>query len=141
MTKQTYAFLADVVAVLHIAYAATIVFGLVLILVGYLRNWRWVRNPWFRAIHLGMIAVVVYEAWAGITCPLTTWERELRDLASQPFDGNGLLAKTIHQLLFFDAPWYVFTAAYTVCGLLIAASIFLVPPRRFGERADNSITT
>lgn len=138
MTKHSYAILADLVAVLHIAYAGTIVIGLLLIFFGYLRAWQWGRNPWFCTIHLGMIIIVVYEAWAGITCPLTIWERHLRDLAGQPFDGNGILAKAIHQLLFFDAPWYIFTSAYSICGLLVLTSIFLVPPRRFGFPSSNS---
>jgi len=129
MNEQTYGILADLVAILHIAYAGAIVIGLLLILIGYFRQWAWVRNRWFRAIHLIMIAIVVYEAWAGITCPLTVWEKNLRSLANQPFDGHGVLAKTIHQLLFFDASWWVFTAAYSACGLMIILSIFLVPPQ------------
>lgn len=129
MNEQTYGIFADLVALLHIAYAGAIVVGLLLILIGYFREWAWVRNRWFRATHLIMIAIVVYEAWTGIKCPLTVWERNLRTLAKQPFDGDGFLAKTIHQLLFFDAPWWVFTAAYTLCGLMIFASLLLVPPR------------
>lgn len=129
MNPETYGILADLVAVVHLLYAATIVIGLLLILCGKLAGWSWVRNAWLRLVHLLMIAVVVAEAWMGITCPLTIWERRLRVAAGQPFDGESWLGRSIHVLLFFDAPWWVFTTAYTACGLLIAASLILVPPR------------
>ncbi len=128
ISTSTYGILADVVALLHIAYASVIVFGLLLIFTGFIRNWKWIRNPWFRCVHLIMIAIVVYEAWAGITCPLTVWERELRTLAQQPFDGESFLGQSIHFLLFFDAPWWVFTLCYSICGFLILLSLILVPP-------------
>ncbi len=128
MSNSTFGILADFVAVLHIAYAGTIVLGLFLILCGYVMRWNWVYNPWLRSVHLIMILIVVAEAWLGVTCPLTTWEIELRNLADQPFDGHSGLAKSIHFLLFFDAPWWVFTACYTVCGFLIILTLVLVPP-------------
>ena len=128
MSGHAYGLLADFLAVMHIAYAGTIVLGLVLILCGYALRWKWVRNPWLRGIHLIMIVIVVSEAWVGVTCPLTTWEAELRRLAGQSFDGESGLAKSIHYLLFFDAPWWVFTGCYTVCGTLIVLTLVLVPP-------------
>ncbi len=129
MNNNFYGFLADFTAVLHIAYAGTIVLGLVLILCGFVMQWEWVRNRWLRGVHLTMILIVVAEAWAGVTCPLTTWEDQLRTLAGQPFDGDSGLAKSIHFLLFFDAPWWVFTACYTICGMLIVMTLILVPPQ------------
>lgn len=138
MSPDTYGYLADLVAVLHLTYAAMIVVGLALILLGRWLHWKWVRNPWIRSVHLGMILIVVYEAWAGITCPLTVWETQLRTRARQPFDGHSFLARTIHQLLFFDAAWWVFTACYTVCGALVVASLVLVPPRWSAANSQNS---
>ncbi|WP_417850764.1 DUF2784 domain-containing protein [Thalassoglobus sp.] len=128
MDIEIFGVLADFVALLHIAYAAVIVIGLLMILLGYFLKWKWIRNPWFRCIHLIMIAIVVYEAWAGITCPLTVWERELRTLAQQPFDGESLIGKSVHFLLFFDAPWWVFTTCYSLCGALVLTTLILVPP-------------
>lgn len=128
MNNKIYGFLADFIAVAHIAYAGTIVLGLVLILIGYFTRWQWVRNPWLRGIHLAMILIVVAEAWAGVTCPLTIWEDQLRTLAGQSFDGESGIAQAIHFLLFFDAPWWVFTACYTICGTMIVLSLVLVPP-------------
>ena len=134
MDKELYALQADLVAIAHILYAATIVFGLIFVLIGYLAKWQWVKNRWLRGIHLLMIAVVVAEAWLGIVCPLTTLEKYLRRKAGQPFDGDSVIAQVIHQLLFFDAPWWVFTACYTVCGVLILSTLVLVPPNWSGQK-------
>ncbi|MEW4487876.1 DUF2784 domain-containing protein [Thalassoglobus sp. JC818] len=140
MNESNYALLADLVAVVHLAYAATIVIGLLLVLCGGIAGWKWVRNRWFRIIHLLMILIVVAEAWAGVTCPLTTLEESLRAKANQPFDGDGFLAGLVHQLLFFDAPWWVFTMCYTVCGLLILVSLSFVPPDWSSRKTARRLT-
>ena len=54
--------LADSVLVLHVAIVAFVVGGLVLIVLGNARHWRWVNTPLFRVSHLFAIAVVVVEA-------------------------------------------------------------------------------
>ena len=68
-----YSFLADVVVGLHVAYVGFVVVGLLLILVGLLLRWSWVRNPSFRILHLLAIVTVGLEAICGIDCPLTVW--------------------------------------------------------------------
>ena len=51
--------LADLIVVFHAAYVSFVVFGLVAILLGVVFRWSWVRNLWFRAIHLTVIGIVV----------------------------------------------------------------------------------
>ena len=58
--------LADLIVVFHAAYVSFVVFGLVAILIGAVLRWRWVRNFWFRVIHLTAIGIVVAEALFGI---------------------------------------------------------------------------
>jgi hypothetical protein len=36
----------------------------------------------------------------------------------------------VHELLFYDAPGWVFTLVYTAFGLLVVAAFILAPPRR-----------
>ena len=67
-----YRVLADLVVVVHAAYIAFVLFGLLAVVLGAALGWGWVRNFWFRAIHLAMIAVVVIQAIAGVICPLIT---------------------------------------------------------------------
>jgi hypothetical protein len=70
--------LADLLVTIHLAFVAFVVVAQLLILVGWLARWGWVRNFWFRAVHLLCIAFVAVEAVGGIQCPLTTWEHDLR---------------------------------------------------------------
>jgi len=38
-------------------------------------RWPFVRNPWFRYSHVGLMGFVLAEALAGALCPLTIWGR------------------------------------------------------------------
>ena len=72
-----YRLTADLVVVVHFAFVAFVVFGLLLTLVGGVRRWEWVRGVYFRASHLAAIGFVVVESLCGITCPLTVWEQQI----------------------------------------------------------------
>ena len=126
--------LADAVLVLHAAFVAFVVVGLVAILVGGARGWRWVRDPRFRALHLSAIGLVVAETWAGVTCPLTTLEDSLRVAAGEATYSGAFIAHWLGRLLYWQAPPWAFTIAYTLFGAAVAASWWLVRPRPF--RAD-----
>ncbi len=121
---------ADIVLLLHFAFVAFVVLGLVLVLVGGALRWRWVRNPWFRWCHVLGILVVVLQAWAAVMCPLTILESELRTRAGETTYTGSFVAHWMHELLFVDAPPWVFTVAYTIFGGLVVAIWFLVCPRR-----------
>lgn len=125
--------LADLVVVVHAGYVLFVVFGLLATLLGAWRGWEWVRNRTFRSVHLAMIGVVVAESWVGITCPLTTWERWLRRQAGEATYHGDFIANWVHELLFIDAPAWVFTAAYTGFGLLVVLTFVLAPPASPGR--------
>ena len=125
-----YRIAADITVVLHAAYVAFVVAGLLLILAGIVCKWAWIRNLWFRGLHLGAILIVVAEAWLGIVCPLTTWEKALRENAGQTTYRGDFLANLVHDLLFFEAAPWMFTLCYTLFGLLVLATFVLAPPRR-----------
>jgi hypothetical protein len=128
-----YRLLADLVFIVHLAYIAVVVFGLLAILIGFALRWNWVRNRWFRGIHLAMIGIVVTQSLLGITCPLTTLEFALREKIGQTvFEGTSLLDRA-HWLIFYDGPPWAFTLSYCVFGSLVLATIFLVPPRWSGK--------
>jgi polyferredoxin len=118
--------LADVLLAVHFAIAAFIAGGLILVWIGAALRWRWVRNPWFRYLHLAAIVFVAAEALLGMACPLTVWDDLLRGGArSESFIGRWL-----QRLLFYRAPEWVFTAAYLAWAAASAATLALVPPRR-----------
>lgn len=132
MDKTIYALLAaDALLVLHVLYVAFVVLGLVLIFVGGALSWRWVRNPWFRYAHLAAIGFVVVQAWLGMVCPLTVWENELRGMAGGATYAGTFMSHWLEQLLYYQAPGWVFAVCYTAFGSLVVASWFWVRPTAF----------
>ncbi len=118
--------LADAILVLHAVLVLFNVGALPVIWVGYFRGWAFVRNFYFRIVHLLLVGVVAAEAMFGLMCPLTTWEAALR---SEPQLQEGFIPYWIHRLLFYDAPACVFTVAYFLFLLLVAATFYWVRPR------------
>jgi polyferredoxin len=126
---NVYQILADAVLTIHLLVVAFVLFGLVLVLAGNGLGWRWVNNLWFRLAHLGAIAIVVAEAWLGIVCPLTTLEIWLRSKAGIDGYTGSFIEHWLQQILYYDAPAWVFIAAYTVFGLVVVATWWWFPPR------------
>ena len=123
---------ADAVLVLHCAFVAFVVGGLVLVWVGHGLGWGWVRRMTFRALHGAAIAVVVAQAWLGVPCPLTVLEQFLRRRAGAPRLGDdaAFSAGSLSRLLYVDAPGWVFTVAYSAFGLAVLWTAWRLPPRR-----------
>jgi hypothetical protein len=122
--------IANVIVIFHFGYVIFVVFGLPIIFAGGVLRWRFIRNFWFRVIHLAMILIVVFEALFGISCPLTDWEYELRAAAGQNGTANtSFVARLIHLLIFFDFPPIVFTIGYCLFGAAVLISWKLFPPR------------
>jgi polyferredoxin len=118
--------LADALLVAHFLIAAFIVAGLAAVWLGAPLGWDWIRNPWFRYLHLGAIAFVAAEALLGIACPLTVWE----DLLRGGVRPESFVARWVHRLLYYRAPEWVFTVAYALWTLATLLTLWLVPPRR-----------
>jgi len=126
--------LADSIVVFHACYVAFVVLGLVAILAGIVFRWGWVRNFWFRAIHLLMISIVVGEALVGVPCPLTVWEKLLRTRAGEASYAGDFLGHWAHRLIFYRAEPWVFTLIYAVFGLAVVSAFVLSPPRFPGRK-------
>jgi hypothetical protein len=132
-----YRFLADLVVAVHVLYVGFIVVGQAATLVGIARNWRWVRNPWFRYCHCGAIVVVAAEALLGIACPLTVWEDRLRGWAGEEVTAGSFIGRSLHNLIFYDLPTWVFTVVYVGFAALVLVTAFLAPPERKTPRKPN----
>jgi hypothetical protein len=118
--------IADGVVAVHFAIVVFIVAGLPLVWIGAALGWGWIRNPWFRYLHLAAIVLVAGEALLGMACPLTVWEDLLRG-GAQP---DSFIGRWIRRLLFYEAPGWVFTAAYCTWAAATAITLALVQPRR-----------
>jgi hypothetical protein len=126
-----YSFLADVVVVVHAAFVSFVVLGLALIFVGTVLRWRWVRNFWFRAVHLAAIGLVVAQALAGVLCPLTIWENNLRLMAGEDPYPDSFIGYWAHKLVFpfEEIPASAFTPYYCVFGAVVLITLFAAPPK------------
>lgn len=118
--------LADFVLVVHFAFVAFVVGGLVAIWAGAGAGWRWVSNFRFRLLHLCAIVFVAAEALLGVMCPLTIWEDALRGRGSE----TGFIARWLHAIMFYELPPWVFTLAYVSFAGVVALTFWLVPPAR-----------
>jgi hypothetical protein len=124
--------LADAILIVHALFVLFVVLGLFAIYLGYFLKWQWVRNRVFRICHLLGIGIVAVQSWAGVICPLTTWEVALREQAGSETYSGSFIQHWLQSLLYYNAPEWVFITLYTGFGALVLASWFIVRPN---ERA------
>ncbi len=129
VTAGQAALIADVILAVHAGYVLFVVGGQITILLGWWRRWEWTRGRVFRVAHLAAIGFVVWEAWAGVACPLTVWESRFRELAGADAYPVSFMAYWLRELIFYRAPEWVFTLLYTVFSLVVVASYLFYPPR------------
>jgi hypothetical protein len=123
-----YGYLADVVVAFHLGYVSYVVVGQLIIWIGLIFKWSWIRNPWFRCTHLLAILIVALEAICGITCPLTDWEFDLRRLADQKVEETTFIGRLFDSFLFWHLPPWAFTTMYVGFAALVLGTFVLAPP-------------
>ena len=128
--EHLYQHLADIVLLLHAMFVVFVVAALLLTIVGGYRQWQWVRNWWFRVVHLAGIAIVVAQSWAGLICSLTSLEMWLRGQAGGEQYSGRFIQYWLQRFLYYDAPGWVFVTAYTVFGLLVIIAWLRFPPHK-----------
>jgi len=117
--------IADVLLVSHFLIAGFVVLGLILVWAGAIAGWSWIRNPWFRYLHLAAIMLVAAEALLGYACPLTVWE----DLLRGGVRPESFVGRWVYRLLYYDAPEWVFTALYCAWATASLLTLKMVPPK------------
>ena len=123
-----YRVLADFIVALHFSFVGFVVLGQMLIWGGVARGWGWVRNPWFRILHLLAIMIVGLEAIGGINCPLTIWELRLRQLAGQSVEEGSFIGRWLHAAIFLDVDPAILNSLHVGFALLVLATFLLWPP-------------
>jgi len=121
---------ADALLVLHFLIAGFIVAGLILVWIGAAfgakARWAWIRNPWFRYLHLAAIVFIAAEALLGFACPLTIWEDLLRG-GARP---ESFVGRWVYRLLYYNAPEWVFTTLYAAWAAATLLTLRIVPTTR-----------
>jgi hypothetical protein len=121
--------LADVVAIVHAAYVAFVVFGFAAIVAGAIAGAGWARSFALRAAHLAAILLVCVEVVIGVICPLTSLENSLRIRAGAPSHPADFIGYWVDRLIFYNAPVWVFALLYFGFAALVALSWWRWPPR------------
>jgi hypothetical protein len=126
-----YATLADLLVAFHFCYVLFCIGGEIVIILGGLLRWSWVRNLGFRVAHMAAVALVAAESLAGAWCPLTVWEYQLRLKAGQSIEQQiSFIARLVRSLIFYNFPAWAFVVAYVAFAVLVALTLILVPPHR-----------
>ena len=130
-SRLAFLLAADALLVTHVFIILFVAFGFVCIIAGKLLSWSWIRNPWFRLVHLITVSVVALESWLGVICPFTAWEMTLREQAGDEVYAGSFISHWLETLFFYSAPGWVFILSYTGFGLLVLASWFWIRPNPF----------
>ena len=128
--KSYSALLADLIVIIHLFYVLFAVGGEAIILLGAVLKWKWIRTPLFRISHLVAVGLVALEAATGMSCPLTLWEYDLRQLTGQTMEVKvSFIARLVRLIIFYDFPPWAFTVMHIAFGLLVVLTYILIPPR------------
>lgn len=137
--ESLFTFLADAILMAHAAFVGFLIFGLVAIYIGRALKWSWVKNTWFRLLHLIGIGIVILQSWIGVICPLTTWEMTLREKAGADAYSGTFIQHWLQSILYYSAPEWVFVTIYSIFGAFVLSSWFIVPPNNSPGSANASI--
>ena len=103
--------LADLLVILHLAFAAFVVFG------GFLA-WKWRRVAF---AHLPALAWGFWVETSGRICPLTPMENHLRRLAGEAGYQGGFLNHYVVPILY--PPWLTRLDQWVLAALLLAVNV------------------
>lgn len=118
--------LADLLVVLHLAFAAFVILG------GFLA-WKW---PWVPFAHLPALAWGFWVETSGQICPLTPLEIHLRRLAGEAGYQGGFINHYVVALLY--PPGLTRSDQWVLAAILLALNLtaYGVLLRRFPRRPD-----
>ena len=115
---------SKIVLLFHFSIFLFITISFILIPLGYYKKWKWVKNKYFRLIHLILMGIIFIETILGFMCPLTILENFLRN----NIEINNKITQIIHQIMYWDLPTYQFIILYLFSLLyLIFLWIFFKP--------------
>ena len=101
---------SEIILLLHLLIFLFITLSFILIPIGYFQKWEWVKNKYYRSIHLILMGIISIETILGFMCPLTILENYFRD----DIKVDNKLTEIAHQILYWDLPNYQFIILYLV---------------------------
>jgi len=125
--------LADIIAIIHLGYVIYAILGFILIVLGIILRWKWIRSLSFRITHLLAIVGVACEALLGVNCPLTVLEFKLRYASCLSGKKVSFIGNIIDSIVFYNAPVWLFTIIYAAFALIVVITFIIAPPKRKGR--------
>ena len=104
---------ADLVLIVHFCYVVFVVGSLPVIWLGAWLKCTFVRNRWFRYLHLAAILWVV-----------AAWENSLRQVETN----HSFIQQWLHKIMFYTLPEGVLTVIYILFAGLVAVTFKSIPP-------------
>jgi hypothetical protein len=127
---MNYSLLADIIVVIHLAYACFVLFGFIAIVIGAWLRWSWIKKLPFRIIHLICTVFVPLETILSMTCPLTTLENYFLKASGTSGYERSFIGNLAGKILFYDAPEWVFAVIYFALAIMVIFYFFRFPPKR-----------
>jgi hypothetical protein len=128
MEAQLVSRLAAVVLALHVGVVLFNVFGLIVIPLGAWRRWAFVRIFWWRALHLGILALVAFQAVLQRACLLTIWQSDLLRRAGEAASDTPLIQRWVMRIIFWPLPIWFFALLYIAICVYTLLLWRYVPP-------------
>ena len=127
---MNYSLVADIIVVIHLAYACFVLFGFIGILIGTRCRWSWIGNFPFRITHLICTVFVPLESLFRMTCPLTILENYFLKVSGASGYERSFIGNLASKLLFYDAPEWAFAIIYLALAVMVIFYFFHSPPKR-----------
>jgi hypothetical protein len=128
--QNFYWYLGNAILITHFCLVLFVIGGLIVAWLGYFQRWQFVRNFYFRAIHLMLLGFIIAQTALGKDCPLTIWENQLRIKAGgEAVYQHGCITYWIDRFLFYDADQKMLNTIYYVFFALVVLSWLVVRPR------------
>ena len=115
---------SEIVLLFHFCIFLFMTLSFFLIPLGYYQKWEWVKNKYYRLIHLVLMGIIFIETILGFMCPLTILESFLRN----DIEINNKITQIIHQIMYWDLPTYQFIILYLLSILYLIFLWFFLKP-------------
>ena len=115
---------SEIVLLFHFFIFLFMILSFFLIPLGYYQKWKWVKNKYYRLIHLVLMRIIFIETILGFMCPLTILENFLRN----DIEINNKITQIIHQIMYWDLQTYQFIILYLLSLLYIIFLWFFFKP-------------
>ena len=115
---------SEIVLLFHFCIFLFIILSFFLIPFGYYQKWEWVKNKYYRLIHLVLMGIIFIETILGFMCPLTILENFLRN----NIEINNKITQIIHQIMYWNLPTYQFIILYLLSLLYLIFLWFFFKP-------------